>query len=111
MTLITRNLPSHLVFDENGRAFVENTGIKVVEIAEDVAGGMSAEEIHEQYDLPLAKVHAALVYYYDHQVEFDVEVEQRRRFADEMRRQNLNPLTREVLVERVKKNASQGQGL
>ncbi len=71
-------------------------------IADDGVDGMSAEEIHKQSHLPLAKVHAALVDDYDHQVEFDAEVEQRRRYADEMRRQNPNPLTREDLVERVK---------
>jgi uncharacterized protein (DUF433 family) len=85
MTLTPRTLPSHLVFDENGRAYLEGTGVKVVEIAEDVACGMSANEIHEQYDLPLATVHAALSYYYDHQAQFDAEVEERRRYAEQAR--------------------------
>jgi hypothetical protein len=37
---------------------------------------MEPEEMHLQHPhLPLAKIHAALAYYYDHQSEFDVQIE------------------------------------
>ncbi len=43
--------------------------------------------------LVLAAV-AALAYYYDHKAEIDREIEEGRRFADEMRTKNPNRFTR-----------------
>jgi uncharacterized protein (DUF433 family) len=57
MTLTSRTLPSHIVFDEQGRAWVEGTGRKVSEIVIDHQAGLTAGEIHEaRPDLPLAKI-------------------------------------------------------
>jgi uncharacterized protein (DUF433 family) len=68
MTLTERTLPSHIVFDDQGRPWLKGTGRKIIEIAYDKRGGMTAEQIHEAHpDLPLAKIYAALSYYYDHQ--------------------------------------------
>jgi uncharacterized protein (DUF433 family) len=69
---------SHIVLDERGRAWVEGTNTKVIEIVLDkLAYGWSPEEMHLQHPhLPLAKIHAALAYYYDHQPEIDAEIEQ-----------------------------------
>ena len=68
---------SHIVLDDRGRPWVEGTQTKVVEIVLDkLAYGWSPEEMHRQHShLPLAKIHAALSYYYDHQAEFDAEIE------------------------------------
>jgi uncharacterized protein (DUF433 family) len=38
--------------------------------------GMSAEEIALEYELPLAAVHAALSYYYDHRREIEKSIEE-----------------------------------
>jgi uncharacterized protein (DUF433 family) len=68
---------SHIVLDDRGRAWVEGTNTKVVEIVLDkLAYGWSPEEIHRQHPhLPLAKIHSAFAYYYDHQGEIDAEIE------------------------------------
>jgi uncharacterized protein (DUF433 family) len=52
---------SHIVRDEHGVARVDDTNIKVVEIALDhLAYGWSADAIHEQFPhLSLAQIHAA----------------------------------------------------
>ena len=78
---------SHIVLDERGRPWVEGTNTKVVEIVQDkLAYGWDAEEIHRQHPhLPLAKIHAAFSYYYDHQSEIDAEIQRRLKFVDEMR--------------------------
>src|ERR1051325_332926 len=69
---------SHIVLDGQGRPWIEGTNTKVIEVVLDkVAYGWSPEEMHLQHPhLPLAKIHAALAYYYDHQRELDAQIEQ-----------------------------------
>ena len=68
---------SHIYLDEEGRAWIDDTNTKVIEVVLDkLAYGWGAEEIHEQYPyMSLAQIHAALAYYYDHQAEMDAEIE------------------------------------
>ena len=64
---------NHIRLDHQGRAWVDDSNVKVIEIAlNHVAYGWSAEEIQRQHShLNLAQIHAALAFYYDHQSEFD----------------------------------------
>ena|SRR6185503_5713524 len=70
-------MTTHIYLDEQGRAWIDDTNTKVIEIALDkIAYGWSPEEIHEQHPhLSLAQIHAALSYYYDHQSDIDAEIE------------------------------------
>lgn len=70
---------SHIEVDAEGVAWVSETKVKVIELALDkLAHGSSAEEMHFQYPhLSLAQIHAALSYYYDHQMEMDAEIQRR----------------------------------
>ena len=72
---------SHIVRDERGVVWVDDTNVKVVELALDhLAYGWSAEAIHEQFPhLTLAQIHAALAFFYDHQAEFEQEIVRRER--------------------------------
>ena len=72
---------SHVVRDERGVAWVDDTNVKVIEIALDhLAYGWSAEAIHEQFPhLTLAQIHAALAFFYDHQAGFEQEILRRER--------------------------------
>jgi uncharacterized protein (DUF433 family) len=67
---------SHITVDEEGVARVDETTVKVIEIALDhLAYGWSADAIHEQFPhLSLAQIHAALTYFYDHQAQFEAEM-------------------------------------
>jgi Protein of unknown function (DUF433) len=58
----------------------------VVEVVLDKrAYGWSPEEIHAQYpDLSLAQIHAAFVYYYDHQLAIDAHIEQQLKWVEAM---------------------------
>lgn len=48
--------------------------------------GWTPEQIVEQYpSITLADVHAALAYYYDHEEEMKAEIEEERRFVEEMK--------------------------
>ena len=68
---------SHIHRDAEGRAWIDNTNVKVIEVVLDnIAYGWSADEIHFQHShLSLGQIHAALSYYFDHQPEFDREIE------------------------------------
>ena len=78
---------AHIRLDDRGVAWIDETRIKVIEVALDqIAHGWSAEEIHFQHaHLTLGQIHAALGYYYDHKAEFDAEIERGRSQAMEMR--------------------------
>ena len=79
---------THIRVDAQGCAWIEGTGIKVVEVALDrLADGLSPEEICLQHHglLTLAQVHAALAYYYDHQQQLDAEIESQVQRVDGLR--------------------------
>lgn len=67
----------HVWTDADGRAWIDQTNVKVIEVVLDhLAYGWSAEEMHHQHPhLSLAQIHAALAYYFDHQAAFDQQVE------------------------------------
>ncbi len=84
---------THIWIDERGVAWIDQTNLKVIEIAlERLAHGSSVEEIVEQHKglITLAQVHAALAHYYDFEDEFNTEIETQLMRADQMRRENLN---------------------
>lgn len=64
---------SHIRLDQQGRAWIDDTNVKVIEVAKDwLAHGSSPEEMCFQYPhLSLAQVHAALAWYCDHQEQYD----------------------------------------
>ena len=69
---------SHVSLDERGVAWVDDTQVKIIELALDhLAYGWSAEAMHEQFPhLSLAQIHAAWAYFYDHQEEFEGQIRQ-----------------------------------
>ena len=79
---------THVRLDDRGVAWIDDTNIKVVEIAlEHIAHGSSPEEICDQHNgyLTMAQIHAALMHYYDHQVEYDLEIDRQLREYDALR--------------------------
>jgi uncharacterized protein (DUF433 family) len=76
---------THIHLDDQGRAWIDETNVKVIEVALDkIAHNSSPEEMHVQYPhLSLAQIHAALAYYYDHKAEFDAEIDRSLREYDE----------------------------
>lgn len=71
--MLTADPLTHIYRDERGVAWIDQTRVKVIELALDhVSYGWSAEEIRRQHpSMSLAQIHAALGHYYDHQAEFD----------------------------------------
>lgn len=73
----------YIVKPQDGPAFLESTPrFKVFQIiAEYLAWGWTPDQIKPQHPfLSLAEIHAAFVYYYDHQPEIEQEIE--RDFAE-----------------------------
>jgi uncharacterized protein (DUF433 family) len=83
----------HILLDERGRAWIDDTNVKVIEVVLDrIAYNWSPEEIVEQTSnhLSLAQVHAALAYYYDHKAEFDAEIARQVEEVDRLRAASLD---------------------
>lgn len=78
----------HVRLDGRGRAWIEGTKVKVIEVVLDhLAYGWTPEEMHLQAPrLSVAQLYAALAYYHDHRAELDPEIEAGKKRADEMRR-------------------------
>lgn len=54
--------------------------------------GWSADEIASEYDLELADIYAALVYYFAHREEIDQSIREGKAFVEEMRRKTPSKL-------------------
>jgi uncharacterized protein (DUF433 family) len=68
--------------DDHSVAWIDDTNVKVLEVVlERIAHGSSPEEICDQHNgrLSLAQIHAALTHYYDHQSEYDRQIEHQLR--------------------------------
>ena len=79
---------SHVAIDGQGRAWIDDTNVKVIEVVRDhLAYGWSPEEIHWQHpNLSLAQIYAALAYYLDHRASMDAEIHQSLESADAVAR-------------------------
>src|ERR1700761_3252130 len=71
------DISSHIHRDAEGKAWIDDTNVKVIEVALDhIAYGWSADEIRAQHPhLSLGQIHAALSFYFDHLPEFDELIE------------------------------------
>jgi uncharacterized protein (DUF433 family) len=76
-----------------GKVCLAGTRISVDDIALlHLRMGRPLEEIAGTYDLPLAALHTAMAYYYEHQDEIDRSIEEDRAFAEAFERRNVSPL-------------------
>src|ERR1700736_6784509 len=92
-TKIATPMP-HIWLDETGRAWIDDMNVKVIEVVLERLSPerLTADQIYESHErrLSLAQIHAAFTYYYDHQAEFDAEIERQCRMVEELRAQSLN---------------------
>ena len=58
---MTVAIPSHIVVDEKGRAYIDGTGVKVTLVVMETMKGETPAQIHEGHPhLSLSQIHAAL---------------------------------------------------
>jgi uncharacterized protein (DUF433 family) len=65
-----------------GRPCLAGTRYPVLEVAVHYSAGMSAEDIADEYGLPLSHVYAGIAYYLANRAAVDAELEQERREYD-----------------------------
>jgi uncharacterized protein (DUF433 family) len=85
---MTAVIHQHIRIDDAGVAWIDETNIKVIEVASDLLNyGWSPEEIAYQHAnaLSLAQVHAALAHYYDNKDELDAVLQRRYQEAGEIK--------------------------
>ena len=90
---------AHIHLDNAGVAWIDDSNVKVIEVAMDkLAHGWNPEEIHVQHPhLSLAQIHAALSYYYDHQHDIDRAIERELQEVESMAQQvGQSPLRRRL---------------
>lgn len=90
---MSKTLTTHIRLDEHDVAWLDDSNVKVIEVALDkIAHGLSPEEIYDQHGgyLSMAQIHAALTHYYDHQTEFDAEIERQHAEYKQLRTQSLD---------------------
>ncbi len=93
---------AHIWLDEQAKAWIDDTNIKVIEVAMEMLGyGWSAEKINEEHPgmFSMAQIHAALSYYHDHKIEFDAEIDRQCEEVDRLREASLNSPARQKLRE------------
>jgi uncharacterized protein (DUF433 family) len=93
--------PGHIWIDAAGVAWIDQTNIKVIEVAlERLAHGSSVEDIVEQHEglLTMGQVHAALAHYYDYSETFDAVIRMQLERADRLRAESLSSPSRKKLA-------------
>ncbi len=77
----------HVNLDERGIAWIDDSNVKVVEIAADhLAHGTGPEEMHLQYPhLSIAQICAGLAYYFDYQAELESQIAAHMREYEQLR--------------------------
>lgn len=101
-TVFTTATPpsSHIHLDDRGVAWIDDTNVKVIEVAaEYLAHGDSPEEMCAQHwgTLSLGQIYAALSYYFDHQAAFDAELDRQLSDYRQRRIQSLDSPGRQRL--------------
>lgn len=89
MTLVSY---AHITIAEDGRAWIADKPVRVTQVVLDyLAYGWSPVEIHQQHPyLAPAEIHAAFVYYYDHQEELDRQIADELAAVDRLKAQTYN---------------------
>ncbi|HTU22127.1 MAG TPA: DUF433 domain-containing protein [Gemmataceae bacterium] len=102
MRKLTPSGTAHILLDEQGRAWIDDTNVKVIEVVLDKLGyGWEAEQIMAEYPghFTMAQIYAAFSYYYDHQADFDAEIAWWDKECERLRAESLNSPIRQKLRE------------
>lgn len=92
----------YIEVDDRGVAKLIGSRIKVMHlVSSQQVNRLTAEQLVDEFPhLPPAQVYAALAYYHAHKAEVDAQIEESKRFADEMRAKHPGRLNRAELEAR-----------
>lgn len=87
--MFTETRYEHIALTEDKVPILAGTTMKVIELVlARIAYGWSPEELHFQFPhLSLGQIHSALAYYWDHQEEFEKDIERRLERVDQFQPQ------------------------
>lgn len=99
MATATKAVYAHITHEPRvmgGRACIDKTRIRVLDIVELLQQGKKPEEMLEVFAVPLtlAQVHAALAYYYDHPGEIEKAYQESQGWETEHDRERAEYLSR-----------------
>lgn len=96
---MVRTDTAHVLVDDRGVAWIDDSNVKVIEVALDwIAHGSSPDEMHLQYPhLSIAQICAALAYYHDRRTEFDEQIARDQVEVQALRAQALDSPARRKL--------------
>ena len=85
-------MSSHFWLDDRGVTWVDDSNVKVIELAMHYRSGLTKPiDVAREYEgLTPAQVHSAFAYYLDHQAEFDGEIDRRLKMYDKLRLDSLD---------------------
>ena len=105
---------AHIYLDERGRGWIDDTGMRVDTLVAKVLGPdpQTPAELVEEYPyLSMARIHAAMAWYYDHQAEMDAEEERIARTVEEAReRQKSDPRHQKLMAAKAARDAEAARG-
>jgi uncharacterized protein (DUF433 family) len=88
----------HIFLDDQGRGWIDDTNTKVIEVALDGLNGLTPEQIQEAYPyLSLVQIQAALSFYGEHKVEYDLEIARQEKDYEKLHKENLDSPIRQKL--------------
>jgi uncharacterized protein (DUF433 family) len=102
---------THISLDERGRGWIDGTNFRVDQVVADAIGTnkytpQEILEAHPDCNLTLARVHAAMAWYYDHQAEMDAEFErEHREYEEALAKQRQSPEHQQTLARWAKRAA------
>jgi uncharacterized protein (DUF433 family) len=97
---IMKSVASQIEIDDQGVAWITGANTKLIKVVLDkIAYGWSPEEMHLQHPhLSLARIHAALSCYYEHQKELDSDIACRHEEVERMAAESADsPLRRKLI--------------
>jgi len=104
----------HISLDERGRAWIDGTTMRVEQLVASVIGPdkFAPEQLPDLYphsNLNMARIYAALAWYYDHQTEMDAEFERQAQAHEEaLERQRCDPQHQAMMAKFAKRAAELG---
>lgn len=104
--MTVETLYKHIMLNNKQVPIIVGTTMKVIELVLDhKAYGWSPEELHFQHPyLTLGQIHSALAYYWDHQAEFDHQIEQDLQDTEKLRlQQGITPFEARLKAKRFAK--------
>ncbi len=101
-SLPTAPEPVPFYISENGAVRLHGSRMPLEGVVELYKNGLSAEDIHRDFNAPLAEVHGAIAYYLRHKEEVEAYVNEVKRSSEALRREAESQPEYQETIRRIK---------